>query len=157
MSGTATEWSGLNEIKKILRSGDTFIVWRLDRLGRSLRDLIDWIAYLENYGIALRSLHESIDTSTSTGKLVFHLFGGLAEYDSAGEPTKFNKEANNDRLSTARARGRLGGRPKQLNADKQQLAVQLYEAKKRRQSKRFVRCLKSASLPFMHIRASAKQ
>ena len=81
VSGTTTERSGLNEIKKFLRSGDTLVVWRLDRLGRSLKDLIDWVAYLENHGIALRSLHESIDTSISTGKLVFHLFGALAEFE----------------------------------------------------------------------------
>lgn len=87
VSGTATERSGLNEIKKFLRSGVTLVVWRLDQLGRSLRDLIDWVAYLENHGVALRSLHESIDTSTSTGKLVFHLFGALAEFDRIGEPT----------------------------------------------------------------------
>lgn len=76
VSGTATERSGLNQIKKFISSGDTLVVWRLDQLGRSLRHLIDWVAYLENYGIALRSLHESIDTSTSTGKLVFHIFWG---------------------------------------------------------------------------------
>jgi len=59
ISGTVTERLGLSEIKKFLRSGDTLIVWRLDRLGRSLKDLIDWVAYLENQGVALRSLHES--------------------------------------------------------------------------------------------------
>ncbi|WP_374191778.1 recombinase family protein [Spirosoma foliorum] len=87
-------------------------VWRLDRLGRSLRDLIDWVAYLENQGMALKSLHESIDTST--GKLVFHLFGALAEFER-----NLIQERTMAGLLAARARGRLGGRPKSLNADKQ--------------------------------------
>ncbi|WP_338877361.1 recombinase family protein (plasmid) [Spirosoma sp. SC4-14] len=125
ISSTVAERSGLNEVKKLLRSGDTLVVWRLDRLGRSLKDLIDWVAYLESQGVALKSLHESIDTSTSTGKLVFHLFGALAEFER-----NLIQERTMTGLSAARARGRLGGRPKTLNADKQQLAVQLYEAKK---------------------------
>lgn len=95
------------------------------RLGRSLKDLINWVAYLENNGVALRSLHESIDTSTSTGKLVFHLFGAFAEFER-----NLIQERTMTGLSAARARGRMGGRPKQLSADKQQLAIQLYEAKK---------------------------
>ena len=125
ISGTVAERSGLNEVKKLLRSGDTLVVWRLDRLGRSLKDLIDWVSYLETQGVALKSLHESIDTSTSTGKLVFHLFGALAEFER-----NLIQERTMMGLSAARARGRLGGRPKRLTADKQQLAVDLYEAKK---------------------------
>ncbi len=95
------------------------------RLGRSLKDLIDWVAYLDSQGVALKSLHELIDTSTSTGKLVFHLFGALAEFER-----NLIQERTMIGLSAARARGRLGGRPKLLTADKQQLAVDLYEAKK---------------------------
>lgn len=125
VSGTVTERSGLNEVKKLLRSGDTLVVWRLDRLGRSLKDLIDWVAYLESEGVALKSLHESIDTATSTGKLVFHLFGALAEFER-----NLIQERTMTGLSAARARGQLGGRPNALNADKQQLAVQLYLDKK---------------------------
>jgi DNA invertase Pin-like site-specific DNA recombinase len=151
VSGTATERSGLNEIKKFLRSGDTLVVWRLDRLGRSLRDLIDWVAYLENHGVALRSLHESIDTSTSTGKLVFHLFGALAEFER-----NLIKERTMTGLSAARARGRLGGRPKQLNADKQQLAIQLYESKKTSVKKICEMLEISKPTLYAYIRASAK-
>ena len=73
----------------------------------------------------MKSLHESIDTSTSTGKLVFHLFGALAEFER-----NLIQERTMAGLSAARARGRLGGRPKLLSADKQQLAVELYAAKK---------------------------
>jgi len=80
-SGKNTERPGLNSIKEILRKGDTLVVWRLDRLGRSLKDLIEWINYLEDKGISFRSLQESIDTSTSAGKLVFHIFGALAEFE----------------------------------------------------------------------------
>ncbi|KAA6437086.1 recombinase family protein [Dyadobacter flavalbus] len=152
VSGTATERAGLHEIKKILRSGDTLVVWRLDRLGRSLKDLIDWVAYLENHGIALHSLHESIDTSTSTGKLVFHLFGALAEFER-----NLIKERTMTGLSAARSRGRLGGRPKQLNADKQQLAVQLYEAKKTSVKKICEMLEISKPTLYAYIRESTKQ
>ncbi len=125
ISGMVAERLGLSEVKKLLRTGDTLVVWRLDRLGRSLKELIEWVAYLESQGVALKSLHESIDTSTSTGKLVFHLFGALAEFER-----NLIQERTMAGLSAARARGRLGGRPKTLNADKQLLAVELYAAKK---------------------------
>ena len=81
ISGTVSQRPGLTKIKEILRKGDTLVVWRLDRLGRSLKDLIDWMNYLDTEGVALRSLQESIDTSTATGKLVFHVFGALAEFE----------------------------------------------------------------------------
>jgi DNA invertase Pin-like site-specific DNA recombinase len=105
VSGTVPERLRLNEIKKFLRSRDTWWYggWTAPatrRLGCSLRDLIDWIAYLKNQGVALRSLHESIDTSTSTGKLVFYLFGALAEFDRIGEPTKLNQGTYNGRFSS---------------------------------------------------------
>lgn len=152
IGGTVTERSGLNEIKKFLRRGDTLMVWRLDRLGRSLKDLTDWVTYLENQGVALRSLHESIDTSTSTGKLVLHVFGALAEFER-----NLIQERTMIGLSAARASGPTGGRPKVLNADKQQLAVQLYEAKKN-SVKKSVRCSKLASSPLhAYIRAGTKR
>ncbi len=81
ISGTVSQRPGLTKIKEILRKGDTLVVWRLDRLGRSLKDLIDWMNYLDTEGVALKSLQESIDTSTATGKLVFHVFGALAEFE----------------------------------------------------------------------------
>jgi DNA invertase Pin-like site-specific DNA recombinase len=152
ISGTVTERSGLNEIKKFLRCGDTLVVWRLDRLGRSLKDLIDWVSYLENQGVALRSLHESIDTSTSTGKLVFHLFGALAEFER-----NLIQERTMTGLSAARARGRLGGRPKTLNADKQQLAIQLYDAKKTSVKKICEMLEISKPTLYAYIRANSKQ
>jgi len=83
------------------------VVWRLDRMGRSIRDLIDWITKLEHEGVGFQSLQESIDTTTSNGKLVFHLFAVLAEFDRnlIGERTRAG-------LDAARARGRKGGAQK---------------------------------------------
>lgn len=99
-----------------LRPGDTLVVWRLDRLGRSLRHLVEVVAELESKEIAFQSLKESIDTSTPAGRLVFHVFASLAEFerDLIRERTKAGLEA-------ARARGRKGGRKPVLSAD--QIAV----------------------------------
>lgn len=125
ISGTVSERPGLKKVKDVLRKGDTLVIWRLDRLGRSLKDLIEWINYLETEGVSLKSLQESIDTTTSTGKLIFHIFGALAEFEKG-----LIKERTTAGLSAARARGRLGGRPYALNNDKKKLALQLYDEKK---------------------------
>jgi DNA invertase Pin-like site-specific DNA recombinase len=89
-----------------LRAGDTVVIWRLDRLGRSLRHLIDIFADLDNRGVSVRSLTESIDTSTPGGKLIFHIFGSLAEFER-----DLIRERTIAGLAAARARGRRGGRP----------------------------------------------
>jgi DNA invertase Pin-like site-specific DNA recombinase len=81
VSGTKTERKGLSEALSHLREGDILVVWRLDRLGRSLRHLIDTITELHAKGVGFKSLQESIDTTTSGGKLVFHIFGALAEFE----------------------------------------------------------------------------
>ena len=107
-------------MKEQLRAGDTLVVWRLDRLGRSLRDLIGWMTYLEDQKVGLLSLHEAIDTATTSGKLTFHLFGALAEFER-----KLIHERTQAGLA-ARARGKTGGRPTALNKDKRDLAVKLY-------------------------------
>ena len=107
------------------RAGDTLVVWRLDRLSRSLKDLIEMVNQLEARGVGLKSLHESLDTSSSSGKLVFHIFGALAEFER-----NLIRERTQAGLQAARARGRKGGRPKALDADKRALAVQLYAEKK---------------------------
>jgi DNA invertase Pin-like site-specific DNA recombinase len=121
-SGLLKDRPGLTEMKKALRAGDTLVVWRLDRLERSLPDLLEWVAFLEAKGVALRSLHESIDTSTSTGKLVFHLFASLAEFER-----NLIRERTLTGLASARARGRLGGRPPSLTLQQRQALVTLYE------------------------------
>ena len=121
VTGTAAQRPELDKAKARLREGDTFIVWRLDRLGRSLKDLIDWVAYFEAEGIAFKSLQESIDTSTSTGKLIFHMFAALAEFER-----NLIRERTQSGLAAARARGRKGGRSKALSPAKRQRAVELY-------------------------------
>jgi DNA invertase Pin-like site-specific DNA recombinase len=108
-----------------VRQGDVLVGWRLDRLSRSLKDLIELVSLLESKGIGLKSLHESIDTSSSSGKLIFHIFGALAEFER-----NFVRERTKAGLQAARARGRKGGRPKVLNADQRSLAVRLYDEKK---------------------------
>ena len=98
------------------------MVWRLDRLGRSLRHLIDTVTSLDERQVGFRSLRENIDTTTTGGRLVFHLFGALAQCE---------REIIRDRtvagLAAARARGRQGGRPSKLNADQVRTARRLYD------------------------------
>jgi DNA invertase Pin-like site-specific DNA recombinase len=107
ISGGATERPGLHDALLYLREGDTLVVWRLDRLGRSLKHLIETIAALHERGIGFRSLTENIDTTTSAGKLVFHIFGALAEFER-----DLIRERTQAGLAAARIRGRLGGRPR---------------------------------------------
>ena len=121
ISGAASARPGLVQLKDILRRGDTLVVWRLDRLGRSLKDLIAWVGYLDEHEIGLRSLHEAIDTTTPAGKLTFHIFGALAEFERT-----LIRDRTQAGLAAARARGRTGGRRPALNADKRALAVRLY-------------------------------
>jgi DNA invertase Pin-like site-specific DNA recombinase len=124
-SGSSAERTGLEQALSHLRKGDTLIVWRLDRLGRSLRHLIDTITALDARGIGFRSITEAIDTTTSGGKLVFHIFGALAEFER-----DIIRERTNAGLQAARARGRLGGRPKrQPSSRKIAMAKALYADK----------------------------
>src|SRR5437868_15191816 len=111
-SGAKAERKGLEEALDYVREGDTLVVWRLDRLGRSLKHLIETITTLNNRNIGFKSITENIDTTTSGGKLIFHIFGALAEFerDIIRERTKAG-------LAAARARGRTGGRPKAKNLD----------------------------------------
>jgi len=125
VSGTTSSRPGLDKLKEQLRSGDTLVVWRLDRLGRSVRDLIDWVTTLENEGVGFISLQESIDTTTSNGTLVFHLFAALAEFER-----NLISERTRAGLDSARARGRKGGRPKALDKEKRKLLIELYDQKK---------------------------
>jgi DNA invertase Pin-like site-specific DNA recombinase len=124
-SGATTKRPGLTAALSHVRKGDTLVVWRLDRLGRSLRHLIDVIADLEKRGIGFRSLQEAIDTTTSGGRLIFQIFGALAEFER-----NLIRERTQAGLKAARARGRLGGRPKALDAKKTELAYRLYDEKK---------------------------
>src|SRR4051812_16404669 len=104
ISGTKAHRPGLETALSHLRAGDTLVVWRLDRLGRSLRHLIDTVTKLQDKGIGFKSITEAIDTTTSGGKLVFHLFGALAEFER-----EIIRERTNAGLTAARQRGRKGG------------------------------------------------
>jgi len=120
-SGAQTERKGLQEAISYVRVGDTLVVWKLNRLGRSLKDLITRITELNDRKIGFRSLIENIDTTTSGGKLIFHIFGAFAEFER-----DIIKERTNAGLEAARTRGKLGGRPKALSPEKIKLARRLY-------------------------------
>ena len=115
---------GLDEALSYVRTGDTLVVWRLDRLGRSLPHLIETITGLNNRRIGFKSITEAIDTTTSGGKLIFHIFGALAEFER-----DIIRERTQAGLNAARARGRKGGRPKSLTPKKAQMAEALYKDK----------------------------
>lgn len=124
-SGAKADRPGLAEAIDYARAGDTLVVWRLDRLGRSLPHLIETVGALEARGIAFRSLTESLDTTTSGGRLIFHIFASLAEFERA-----VIRERTHAGLVAARARGHKGGRPRVAAlADPEQMALarHLYE------------------------------
>ncbi|SRR6266702_2091064 len=124
-TGKDFDRKGLNDALDHLREGDTLVVWRLDRLGRTLKQLIELVNGLNDRGVGFKSLTESIDTTTSGGKLVFHIFGALAEFER-----EIIKERTQAGLDAARARGRLGGRPKlELDPKKKAQLFALYDAK----------------------------
>ncbi len=106
-SGAKADRPGLARALELLRPGDALVVWRLDRLGRSLQHLIQTLIELDGRGIGFKSLTESIDTTTPGGRLIFHIFGALAEFER-----ELIRERTNAGLAAARARGRKGGRPR---------------------------------------------
>lgn len=110
----------LENCLQALRAGDTLYIWRLDRLGRSLKDLINIVTQLQEMDCELVSIKESIDTSTTSGKLTFHLFASLAEFER-----ELIRERTQAGLLSARARGRMGGRPEKLKASEKQMIRQL--------------------------------
>jgi DNA invertase Pin-like site-specific DNA recombinase len=105
LSGARSDRPGLDAVLKAARDGDTLVVWRLDRLGRTMVDLIKLVTDLEGRGVGFRSLTESIDTTTPGGKLIFHVFSALAEFER-----NLTRERTRAGLLAARARGRVGGR-----------------------------------------------
>jgi DNA invertase Pin-like site-specific DNA recombinase len=121
-SGAKAERIGLEEALSYVRRGDTLVVWRLDRLGRSLPHLITTMTDLEERGIGFKSLTENIDTTTSGGKLIFHIFGALAEFER-----NLIRERTQAGLVAAHARGKRGGRPKALTRRQLGIALDLYE------------------------------
>lgn len=108
-SGAQRERPELKAALDYMRDGDTLVVWKLDRLARSMKQLIETVEGLEEVGVGFRSLTEAIDTTTAGGKLVFHVFGALAEFERS-----IIRERTRAGLDAARARGRKGGRPPKL-------------------------------------------
>lgn len=123
-TGKNSQREGLSQLRTMLRAGDVLLVWRLDRLGRSLKDLMEWMSYLEAEQVGFVSLQEAINTTTPTGKLIFHIFGALAEFER-----NLILERTKAGLAAARARGRLGGRKKSLTPEKRRMVYELYQSK----------------------------
>ena len=122
VSGAQTTRPALTQCLEQLRAGDTLVVWRLDRLGRSLRHLIETITELEHHDVGFRSVTEGIDTTTAAGRMTFHIFGALAEFERT-----LVQERTQAGLEAARARGRRGGRPQSITSDKLVAAVAMRE------------------------------
>ena len=112
MSGAVTDRPALHDALEFARSGDTLIVWKLDRLARSMKQLIETVETLRLRGIGFRSLTEALDTTTAQGRLVFHMFGALAEFERS-----LILERTQAGLVAARRAGRTGGRPPKLTDD----------------------------------------
>jgi len=119
-SGAKAQRQGLDEALQHCRPADTLVVWKLDRLGRSLPHLVETVRALVARGVGFKSLQENIDTTTSGGKLIFHIFASLAEFER-----DLIRERTNAGLSAARARGRKGGRPKGVDEKKKKAALSL--------------------------------
>ncbi len=141
-SGKLESRPALDALLDQARPGDTVVVWRLDRLGRSLRHLIETVGQLEHQGVAFVSLTENIDTSTPGGKLVFHLFGALAEFER-----DLIRERTEAGLAAARARGRVGGRPTVWTEAKLRTARAMHASGEHDVSPRSRGCSESAGRP----------
>ena len=112
LSGTSTTLPAREKLLAFARKGDVVVVWKLDRLGRSLRDLIDVVNSLQDRGVGLRSLQEAIDTTTPAGKLTFHIFAALAEFER-----DMIRERTSAGLAAAHKRGVASGRPRALTPE----------------------------------------
>jgi len=123
VSGSKSNRKGLENALKYIRSGDALVIWKLDRLGRSLIDLIKIVNSLKEKNIEFVALQDSIDTSTSSGKLFFHISAAFAEYEKS-----IIQERTKAGLKAARSRGRKGGRPKAITDEKFNLAKKLYDS-----------------------------
>lgn len=128
ISGASRERPELKKVLEHLRAEDVVVVWKLDRLGRSLADLVHLVNEIQGKGAGLQSLHDNIDTTTPQGKLTFHIFAAIAEFER-----EIIRERTNAGLASARARGRKGGRPPGLSKEAQvkaAAATSLYQQKR---------------------------
>ena len=123
-SGKLEHRPALDAMLELLRPGDTVVVWRLDRLGRSVKHLLEMVALLESRGVGLKSLHESIDTTTPTGRLTLHLFASIGQFER-----DLLQERTMAGLAAARSRGRRGGRPRVVTPEKLQTARTMYDSR----------------------------
>ncbi|MDR4020153.1 recombinase family protein [Bifidobacterium sp.] len=123
-SGARARRPELDHMLDLLREGDTVVVWKLDRLGRSMRNLVDLMATFDERGVRFRSLTESMDTSTPGGTLVFNIFGSLAQFER-----DLIRERTRAGLEAARARGRKGGRPAKLDEKQVREVRRLYKSR----------------------------
>lgn len=112
VSGAKFDRPGLSDVLEYLRDGDSLVVWKLDRLGRSLKDLIEQVERLGERGCEFVSLEEGIDTANAAGRLIFHVFGALAEFER-----DLIRERTQAGLQAARRRGRTGGRPRAIEEE----------------------------------------
>lgn len=122
-SGARDDRPGLKSCLDFLKAGDTLVVWKLDRLGRSLPHLLDIVTGLRDGGVAFRSLTEGMDTNTPHGELLFHIFGALAQYERA-----LTRERVQAGLAAAKRRGRRGGRPLAITPEKLEAVVAALDA-----------------------------
>lgn len=120
-SGAKKDRPELQQCLKSLREGDILIVWKLDRLGRSLQHLIELVTDLENRQIGFQSLTENIDTTSPTGKLIFHIFGSLAEFERG-----LIRERVKAGLAAAKKKGKKFGRPEALNEKDKEMALAMF-------------------------------
>src|SRR5258706_850293 len=127
VSGKLTSRPEFDKALAALEPGDVLVVWKLDRLGRSLQHLVEVVSGLKERGIGFRSLTEQIDASNGMGKLVFHLFAALAEFER-----DLIRERTIAGLEAARRQGRTGGRQNRLSADQRALAPKMAQARETR-------------------------
>jgi len=119
-----TEREGLRNALDFMREGDVLVIYKLDRLGRTLKNLIEMVNDLSKKKMGLKSLSESIDTTTANGKLIFHVFGAISEFER-----DIIRERTRAGLGAARARGKFGGRPRKITDEKIKMAKRLHADK----------------------------